>query len=138
MKQTITFFLIFNFGLLFSQNSKPIPVILFKNEHIIEDAYDIYFINEDTIIKHSGQNLKREDLNDYSIRICYSKDRLLIPKRNDQIEYIHVFLDKRSYRKILKETHFGIENPFKKYYYIDLGVDIILRISKSKRKYCPR
>jgi hypothetical protein len=136
MKKLLMFLAIFQIIFAFCQENEIIPITIFKGGVEIEKSFDIYLVNTDTIIPLNKYEIKKKHLNDYSLRICFNKDRLLIPLRNDLVNHVKIFLDRKSYKKVLNEANFGIGNPFKKYYYVDLGLDIMLKVSRSKKKYC--
>jgi len=119
----------------FGQNIDSIPIEFFKNGKKIDLNFDIELLNKDTSIRKSIQKLSKYDINKYSIRICSDKYRLLVPIRYDSINFFRVYVNKKSYRK-LKEAKFGMGKLFKKYYYVNLGLNVMLRVSRSKKKYC--
>jgi len=134
MKQLITVILFFYCYSLYSQENN-IPIRLFKEEQIIKGPFKVVFINQDTTYSQNTEHVRSSDLNYYSIRICFNEYGILIPKRNDQIYSMDIYLNRKTYRKKLGETRFGIGSIIKRYYYIDIGIDVILRISRSNKKH---
>lgn len=136
MKYILFFIFLISFQLVYCQNDKTIPVELIKNGEKVVSIVQVYLHNSDTTFLLTDQTLNQDMINKYSIGICYKNHRILIPQREDTIEYIHVFLDKKSYMK-----KFYGDNPIKghllnKSYYVDFGLDIIMRIGRSKKEYC--
>jgi hypothetical protein len=136
MRKLIVIILLLCFGEVYSQNHDFVSVELFKNGSKIRDSFKIRLVNSDTVFLIGSQTLAQGHINIFSVEICYDNVRLSVPKRNDTIKYIKIYLDKKTFKKFAGKANFGYKNPFKKYYYIDLGLDVFLRTSRFKKKYC--
>lgn len=110
---------------------------LIKGQDVVIESFEVYLLGNDTTFLLLSNDFKVYYLNEYSIRVCNDKHRIFIPKRDDEALYLHVYLDKKSYKKAFGGTDFGFFNPLRKYYYIDLGLDVIIRTSRSKKSLCP-
>lgn len=118
-----------------AQSDKKIEIELYKDHKKIKSGFYVFLVGNDTTISLSEPVIKATDINQYSIRVCYGKHRLLIPRRYDDIEHFKVFLDRKSYTA-LDETRFSIGNPFTKYYFVDLGLNVMLRVGRTKKGCC--
>jgi len=136
IKYYIFIFFFYNFNFISAQNADTIPITLYKGNKTIDVFFPIIFKGEDTLFIQECGYLSVNDLKMYSVGICYGKHRLFIPRREENVWYIHIYLNKYTYRKKLGESGFAIGKIFRKYYYVDLGLDVVFKIPKTKKKFC--
>jgi hypothetical protein len=118
-----------------AQNPDTISLSFFKKGEKKSIDYKLVMISNDTTFVNPNKFILREDIGKYSIRICAKNIRLLLSPREDSVQYINIFLDKRTYGKF-NSTKFPIKNPTKKYYYIDYGINVMIRIGRSNNRNC--
>ena len=116
-----------------AQDMKNVTIKLFKKHKSI-DNFELYLVDKDSVLLLNTHSISSDALNSHSLRICYQNHHLLIPSRADSIEYVQVYLDRKSFKEMTGERIKG-GKIFRKKYYIDLGLDIIMTITRSNRKF---
>jgi len=136
MNRLIILLFLFSSHHLLAQSLDSIPIQMFQGGKSIDGPFNLTIIGKDTLYHEEASYINSEVLHTHSIRICHNKCRLLIRSRNEEVFYINIYLTRRTFMKRYGHTKFGIGNPFRKSYYVDLGQDVIFRIQKSKRNLC--
>lgn len=116
------------------QANNDVPVKVFSKKGTIDD-FNLYLVNNDTVRYLSEHLVPRNILNNYSVRVCYKNHYLLIPTREDSVEYIHIYLDRKSFKQKTSER-ITERNIFRKTYYIDFGLNVLITVTRSNKKYC--
>lgn len=137
MNRCILLFLMLQAALTNGQPPDEVEIALYRNGKKFNGNFELCLAKDDTIKKLIEPYIKNNALATYSLNVCLGRDRLAIGNILDSLYYVHIYLDKTSFRK--SGQHFepnSLKGVLKKKYFVDAGLNIIMVTHRSKGKIC--